>query len=178
MMVVRWWTEQPNIFNLKNSLWVSKPENYFQGKRNGVPSLASYTVFYFSLILRYNMLSLDILLDILLGRSFVVTHIYPQYYTQMTICCHLLLYLAAHTSAAGACPWLMINRLLAPLTFFFVFYWSPPESLNFNQPHHFMLVEYKLILVLNILTPDAWWLTSASHPSNFACPCLPTQLNL
>ena len=86
-----------------------------------MPSLASYTVFYFSLILRYNMLSLDILLDILLGRSFVVTHIYPQYYTQMTICCHLLLYLAAHTSAAGACPWLMITRLLVYMPLF-IFY--------------------------------------------------------
>ena len=136
------------------------------------------THFYFSLILRYNILSLDLFLDLIIGISFVVTHHCPRYYTQMIIWCHFPLPLAAHTSVAGAFPWLMITRLLAPLTFSLYFTDLPPASLNFNWNHHWLIVYHKLILVLNILTPDDWWLTSDYHPSTFACPCPPTQLNL
>ena len=78
------------------------------------------------------------------------------------------------------CPWLPITRLLELYLGFWLlsylylclcylyFTAFPVASIRFSWPHHWLIIPHKLILVLNILTLYAWWLTYAAHPSNFA----------
>ena len=115
-------------------------------------------------IIRYNILSLDLVLNLTLFFSFVITHNCSQYHPQMLICCHFTLYSASHTSYGCPCTWILIHWLLIHIYLSIYPNDPPPESVHFLRPHPWLLVPRHFILVFHTLASSFLRLTSASNP--------------